>query len=151
MRYQNRHFMCGPTALANALEVYGKRVNQDEIAKVAGTTVEGTSLSQIKKAAKKYGFYGIPVKYKTEFDAEQVLVDNLYFPSPGHPIILCVDKWTHWITAIGTIGSKYIVVDGADDEYIRFYNSDELLLRWRFNAKYYGLIISDEEPGVPLD
>lgn len=141
--------MCGPAALTNALEVFGKRVNQDDIVKLSGTKniTEGLSMNQICRAAKKLGFYATPKKTRDFRTAWDYLTNDMFFW--GFPNILCVDNWSHWVTAVGGIGvncNKVLVADAADEEYVRYYSYTELEKRWNYKKRFYGISVGDVSP-----
>ena len=62
----------------------------------------------------------------------------------GHPVILCVDNWDHWVTAFGLLGPMTIhVADSADSELVKHYEPGELLARWKGPGKkaFYGIVV----------
>ena len=142
MRYQNTNFNCGPAALANALEVYGKKVTQEAIAAIAKTTTEGTDEAGLIRATKKNGF----VPYKIRMKIGSVAFNDLWIQlGLGRPVILCVDKWTHWVAAVGLVGRKVIISDPAYDDYVKYMSEDDLLTWWGYKKRFNGFIISDVE------
>lgn len=137
MRYQNSPFTCGAVALANALEACGTNVSQDKIARLAGTNSNGTTEKGIIKACQALYHYPYPFQLRKLNEALDKVDFFLYSNSP---VIVCVEKWTHWVTVIGKLGDQYIVSDGADENYIKYLSSDKLLEWWEYPYKrFYGI------------
>ena len=61
----------------------------------------------------------------------------------GRPIIMCVDKYEHWVSAVGLLGERVIVIDPADAELALSYSVGDLAKRWEGESKpaYLGLML----------
>ena len=137
VRYQARKFTCGPASISNAFSVFGVEIEEDTIAEVAQTSASGgTSDRGMKKAIQHFNFVAEPVQHRV---ADLALEDLKRRLSGGVPVILCVDQWSHWVTAIGRLGDTYIIVDPASKTLVLFLTTEQLLRRWRHDARYYGI------------
>lgn len=59
LNLQSRPYTCGPAALVMVMKRFGVEANEDELAELAGTTSEGTSLWGLAKATKAKGYEAI--------------------------------------------------------------------------------------------
>ena len=81
-QYHQKPSMCGPASLKMVADYYGVLASEDELAKIAGSTLEkGTTVKGIIRAAKKIGF--------NVFVKEDGTIDDLkYFVDNGIPVIV---------------------------------------------------------------
>lgn len=139
MRYQSKKFTCGPAAICNAMLVYGEYYQEDDLTKECKTTpLQGTSEAGVIAGIK---FTGRQVEVHKGRDS---LTSVMWVDTSirlGTPVILCVDKWGHWVTVIGAVGDKYLVADSANDRLILPYTSLELVDRWNYDSRYYGIAV----------
>lgn len=159
MRFQLGEEFCGPACITAATRALGNQVSQSKAAKLAGTTLEeGTDEDGIRRALLASGF--IPEHLGTSITrvARNWLVVKLRL---GYPVILCHGKqrWQHWVTAIGMLGSKFIVFDPARFEYrvnsgVQIISWQTLSRLWYANHKtrgkspaYYGVAVLTKENG----
>lgn len=152
MKYQTTPYNCGPAALQNAMKVLKHNVSQQKIAELAGTTEsEGTDEHGIIRAAVALG-HG--VDEVNERDASKAFGRVYGALLCGRPVVLCVDRWSHWVTLAGVCGTSIILVEPGGYAYstrengIGIYNKDRLLRRWRAarrvagrGPRYFGLAI----------
>lgn len=154
MRLQSAHALCGPASVANALRALGRNISEDKIAdavKKAGhggdgiPEQDGTAPSQIQRALEAVGFVGQPWTAGDGDDAWHALRSRLL---SGDPVLLPVDfdgdTMSHWLVAIGLLGDRVLVADGADPEIVVSYSEDQLRRRWKMDtdpARYYGMTI----------
>ena len=145
MRYQSLKAGCGPTALANALELYGIKRTEDEVAKLCGTTSAGTDHTGIVSALQNVGKYHGVIETKNASGARDALHYAICY---GRPVICCVDNWDHWVVAAGQLGERLLVLDSASTELCLVYpltGVGGFTDRWLKNAKrgggYYGIIV----------
>lgn len=141
MRYQSLKAGCGPTALANGLELLGIKRNEIELSTVAGTTPKGTDASGIVGAAKAAGRFPSTINTK---DSDFALYALHYYLCNGRPVIICVDKWDHWVVAAGILGERILVIDSANNELVLVYPPEKLTERWEKPGKgggYYGIVL----------
>lgn len=122
MRRQTADHDCGPTAIANALERYGKRFGLSGLRALCGTTDDGSDEDDIKRALLAYGC-GVDEHNGDDWrTAYAWLLESLVH---GRPVILCVDRWGHWITALGACGRDAIIYDPGRE------TGGTSVLRWK--------------------
>lgn len=157
MELQERAYSCGPAALRSALYMMGHKVREATIRKVAGTVTrgknQGTDEQGLIKAIEHYGHNAEEFQCKNGHTSWVSLLRSL---KKGHPVLLCIYNWDHWVAAIGTFGKRIIVFDpeptwttAKHKKYtgLQILSEDELCNRWRYyeksNDKYYhyGIII----------
>lgn len=146
MELQERLYSCGPAAVRSALYVLGHKTSEAAIRRQAGTTPDGTDERGIIRAIHHYG-------HKTrEHHTEAIKVAWDWLKTElrrGRPVLLCVDKWDHWVSAIGTLGSKVLIFDpdssmGQKRKYsgIKLYSEHELGSRWKYMGEGRGCYYS---------
>lgn len=142
MNYQSKEYYCGPAAIQNALEVHNVRVAQEKLALEGATTEEhGTPEEGMKRIILSEGFE--PDEYSTDLSVSAWgwLWNSLLM---GRPVVLCVDRWEHWVTAIGICGKKILVFDPARTEYnkrrngVRSVSREKLMHRWEAAKRVRG-------------
>lgn len=151
MRGQSHQNYCGPATIANLLRALriSKTVNENEIAKkvskISSVTepnpAQGTFETQILKVLNSYKLKAEPFTLHTPHPAVCVLRDNLRL---GRPVALCVDNDSHWLAAIGLLGTNVVIADSADNEIVSVYSELELAGRWETATdpkRYYGIIV----------
>jgi predicted double-glycine peptidase len=152
LRYQKTEYHCGPAAVQNALAVIGIKVSQDRLAAAAGTTEEhGTDQEGIKRAIISAGRSFDEHATDTERVAHGWLWYSLMV---GRPVVLCVDRWAHWVVAVGVLGKRAVLFDPAryrhnTDRLGTFtLPKDRLLKRWKAAHRvagsepaYYGIAV----------
>lgn len=141
MKRQGKSYWCGVASIANALEVLGIRRSQREVARLCHVSpAAGTNETEMKRALLANG---AQVDEHTTTDnaaalswASNHLVDN-------GPVILCVDDDEHWVTLIGTCGSRFIMFDPSRNVGIEVHDWFTLPTRWvNSDGEFYGLGIS---------
>jgi hypothetical protein len=114
---QPNSWQCGPFALKHGLLAYGIFAHEDLLAKVAGSTVElGTDDRQLAKTARDYGCNLLVERYRTAFAAKRALRRHL---AVHIPVLLCLDQWDHWVTAVGADDTHVVVLDSHYDTVVR--------------------------------
>lgn len=103
---------CGPTAIANALRALGKKLPLEPIVKLCGTTPNGTDAPQMKHALWTLGYQYEECGVSDDRLARGWLISHV---SLGHPVILCVDNWEHYVCVVGQIGQRYLLCDSEND------------------------------------
>lgn len=142
MRFQSNRSSCGPAALHNALAALGIARSEDELIKLCKQKPSGTSLQGLLGAMKSIpGVLGEPTKWRNEKDA--VVGVWYYISERGRPLILCVDNWDHWVACTGHLGTRFAVVDSADNALVTYYTGPELCNRWAHKDRsgYYGIVV----------
>lgn len=139
MRYQSKKSGCGPNALFNALQLLGVKRSEDELATLCGTDIKGTDTDGLVAALDNIGIkHGeIRLIHTLSDAASSVLHHRL---CNGSPVLACVDKWDHWVTVAGFLGSRFLVLDGASVEGTLIYSESDFATRWchpRFG--FYGI------------
>lgn len=111
MHFQQTEWSCGPASVQNALEVLHRRVSQASLYEVCGTTEgDGTDEDGIKRALLANRCTVDEWRSSCWRDSERWLRLSL---RAGRPAILCTDRWSHWVCAIGMVGADVLVFDPA--------------------------------------
>jgi ABC-type bacteriocin/lantibiotic exporter with double-glycine peptidase domain len=150
MPYQRKPGYCGPAALQTALQVHGKRLGQDRLAKLCGTDEDGTDEHGLISAITELGFGFEELCIRDKNEARSAL---LRF-APVAPIILCVDDYDHWVVVAGQCGRRLWLFDSTREPWNAHNLGRQCLLpktitrRWKASkratedgASYYGLAI----------
>ncbi len=128
---QPNNWQCGPFALKHALIMLGKIVNEKELSRIAGTHWwSGTDEIKLGRAAKKYGAQLKFIRRKHALNAKRELLLSL---KRGHPALLCVDNWNHWVTVVGAERGKFIYVDSRKEPVVCIDSWKALKKRWVYN------------------
>lgn len=147
MRYQKHPWSCGSAAVVNALRCFGKRVSESRISQAAETSEkDGTTEDGITEALRQFGASA------THYDSDEAtrswewlrgrLMDDT-------PVILCVDSWQHWVTAVGVIGNRVIMVDPANtqknvsENSVHVLGRKEMMKRWKNGreSRFFGISV----------
>jgi hypothetical protein len=145
---QPNRYECGPFALKHALAVLGVFAEERRIASLAGTTTAGTDEIQLARAAVRYGC-DLPTRRVSDPEtARDALVREL---SAGHPVLTCVDEWSHWIAVASERDGRFVIADSAEDSVFRVVGWDELRQRWGLRSHESGVEadLFDLNPVVP--
>lgn len=130
MQFQSKPHWCGPASVYNALKLvkYRGPLNQRMLARIAESSeASGTDEHGIHEALIKLGVDWADFGLDTGSEAWRTLREQLRF---GHPVILCLDNWQHWATAVGVLGNFVLVFDPGN---------------WGYNMKRNGLIRCSEK------
>jgi len=152
MRYQQIPYSCGAAATVNALRCFGMRIPERVIRSRANTTQQGTSELGIVAALESFGLTGISFNVKKEkqypnlrLRAMNQLSTNV---SAGHPVIICTQNFQHWVTIIGKIGDRFVLIDPANTNENKKENSVHVLSQatlsnmWKSkNGIYSGIVV----------
>ncbi len=106
-------YFCGPAALYHAILCYGDRANIRELARLAGTTREGTDEVQLSQAARELGFRLGHELCRTPAETYERLRHLL---RERVPVIVCVDSLSHWVTVVRSTARHVWVADTDADE-----------------------------------
>ena len=153
MKLQEHPAFCGPAALQAALEIYGYKRSQRYLATLCGTKKGGnkrggTTHQGILRGITRCGFSAIE---RTEWPSPGDLLRSTLFTLG--PVVLCVDQWEHWITAIGVVPNDKILVWEPGNYYksgLLCVHKHKLLKRWKAGPKtsgvpegqYYGIVVT---------
>lgn len=145
MRYQSNRASCGPASLHNALAALGIKRSEDELIALCKQTKDGTSSAKLVAAIKAVSTaaqptYGEAIKWR---DIESGVVGLWYIVSErGRPVILCVDKFEHWVACVGYLGGRFMVVDSAEIGLVFYYTKEELEKRWEGpSGGFHGIVV----------
>lgn len=106
---QPNNWQCGPFALKHALLALGVFAHEDELAAIAGSSpATGTDEVGLGRAASAYRTELRVVRRRTAPAARGVLSRWL---RRGVPVLLCVDQWDHWVTAVGHDEKEIVLLD----------------------------------------
>jgi len=130
---QPNDYTCGPFALKHALIMLGRTVDEKEIARIAGTHWwAGTDEIKLGRAARRYDCELKFVRRKNALRARRELLLAL---KRGHPVILAVDNWDHWITVVGAERQKFVTIDSAAKPVVCVETWRGLKRRWVLREK----------------
>lgn len=146
MKFIEHGFTCGPASIRNALRCLGLRCSEKKIAQLCGTSsYRGTSGRKMIIGLQALGFKVNRINLRDRKKALQNLASALRRSSP---VILCVDRDDHWITAIGQLGERVIIFDSGTDPFNLRENGVHVLSprclakRWINNGGiFYGLAV----------
>lgn len=140
MKYQTRSYTCGPAAAVNALRLYGLRLPEAQIAKLAGTTNEGTDERMLMRALRKLGCSPSAVSL-TSTVRKRV--------AAGIPVIIHLDEEAHWVAVIGCLGPNLIAFDSwrskdnVEENGVRVITPEEL------GGKVFGICVKKPLDTIP--
>lgn len=149
MHFQTNGYSCGPAAVQNALLVHHRRVSQRSLRALCETNeVEGTDEQGVLRALLAYGYAPDEWSGDVARDAERWLLASLI---AGRPVVLCVDRWEHWVTLIGAVGRQVVLYDPARGvERLRVLRWSDLRKRWEAarrdrgrSPRFYGVGVGD--------
>lgn len=142
---QPNAWLCGPFALKHALLTVGIFEDEWSIARDAGTDQDGTDEIELAKAARVYGCdLGMLRRHHAE-DARGELIRCLV---EGHPVLLCVEQWDHWVTVVHHENGVFVLFDSRDPAVIREVAWGWLAEKWRYREES-GEAHYDLHPLVP--
>lgn len=123
-------WQCGPFALKHALLMMGVFADENEISRLAGTSKkEGTDEHQLERAARKYRCRLLKIR---RLNFKRARRDMHRFLRRSIPVLICVDKWGHWITVARSEHGRYIVMDSQDKSVVSVLSPRQLRNRWLY-------------------
>jgi len=150
MSYQSNPAWCGPAALQNALKIHGVRVGQGKLAKLLGTSDDGTDEHDLIGALDRLGCQWHELNTRNKNEARRWLIKF----APVAPLLLCVDSWDHWITVAGCCGPRLWLLDSSNEPWNTCglgrwpLTPKTILKRWRATRRaavgdglYYGIAV----------
>ena len=149
---QPNRWQCGPFALKHALVTLGIFAPEGLITEIAGTDPgEGTDERQLRKAARRFHCDLTPIRRHQPELARGELLRHL---RRGHPCLLCVREWAHWVTVVKAEAGKFIVLDSEDSAVLTIYSWRQLRAIWVYHErdehdKRYVATIYDLYPVIP--
>ncbi len=117
---------CAPAALATVLRLWGIDATESEVARLAGTSLLGTSMAQLIVAAQGFGMNGVELAptwaQMQRMNRPGVLATWLYYDTSKAP---------HAIALLGMDESSVTIADPAFGEIIQVNKRDFLDRYWR--------------------
>lgn len=138
MRYQQLTFSCGAGAVVNALRALGVRIDERRVRTLASTTTDGTDEIGVMSAVRGLGHSASEFSGTSRNHAWRWLHGALL---QGSAVIISVDSWSHWVTCIGLLGDRVILIDPAKvksnmrENGIHVLSKNRLIARWRSSRK----------------
>lgn len=130
---QPNSWQCGPFALKHGLLAYGIFAHEDALAEAAGSTATfGTDERQLTRTAREYGCVLQLERYRSMFTARRALARLL---ADHTPVLLCVDQWDHWVTAVGADEAHLVVLDSHYDTVVRLEPWEPFLRRLAYRHR----------------
>jgi ABC-type bacteriocin/lantibiotic exporter with double-glycine peptidase domain len=133
VRRQTADNDCAPTAIANAFEFHHCTVGLGAVRELVGTTDDGSDEHDVLRALLAYGCAVDEFKSDSARDSFKWVLDSVQH---GRPVLLCVDRWDHWVTVIGGAGRQVTIYDPARETggtfVLRF---KDLRPRWEASRK----------------
>ncbi|MGH7547134.1 MAG: hypothetical protein ACREMM_03030 [Gemmatimonadales bacterium] len=148
---QPNSWTCGPFALKHALLAFGVFAREDDLARVAGSTERhGTDEPGLRRAARAHG-----VELRAQRERELRVADRELraWLGRGMPVLLCLDQWEHWVTAVAMDGEHVILFDSKYEAPLRAEPWEPVLARLACRRRYLRGIwtrtLYDLHPVVP--
>ncbi len=157
MKFQKRapdgtDYYCGPASLQNALRHLGVRVGQERVAKLCGTTPEGTDHEQLQAGVIQLGKRFEVISTNDAVEAWKNLGTAVFLLGP---VLMCVDRWAHWVCAYSYGVGRVCWFDPGKTPYNLAENGHhsatrgKLMKRWKaarrdakeFGHTYYGIVV----------
>lgn len=128
MRYQRNPYSCGAAAVVNALRCHGRRVSEIRVQALAGTTAaDGTGEQGIVAALRELGCGAASFETQSVTEAMTWLEGSM---EEGVPVIVCTQQLQHWVTVIGMVGTRFVVVDPSNSKRNRAENGVHVVPRF---------------------
>jgi hypothetical protein len=130
---QPNSWQCGPFALKHGLLALGIFSHEDDLSRVARSTEAlGTDESQLARAASSYGCDLDLVRRRTARGARRALAAWL---ARGVPVLLCVDQWDHWVTAVASDADRVVILDSYYPTVLRLEPWSQVLGRLAYRQR----------------
>lgn len=163
MRQQSSESACGFCATANALKALGfDEVDEatvarwvDRVRRAQHPGLDGLDEWNLGRALTEGApkRLGLTVRAVHVRDAQLASLALRGALEGGAVAVLAVDPVeregvyyaSHWVSAVGRVGERYLVADSADTEVVLSLTPSQLLLRWEMpgdSPSYYMLVIS---------
>ena len=124
-------WQCGPFALKHALVTLGVLKDEREISKLAGSHWwHGTDDLQLGRAARRFNCDLLMIRRHNERQARTELIRYL---RRGIPVLLCVDEWSHWLTAVNVEQGKFILLDSREKKVVTIADWPTLRRMWVYH------------------
>ena len=107
---QHNNWSCGPMSLRYCLARLGRDVSVEDIAELAYSTRAGTGELKLQRAAHVLGYHWHSHTLITAKSAKDTIERLL---KRGHALILCVEKWKHWVACLHHSHRGYLIFDSS--------------------------------------
>lgn len=114
--YHQKPSLCGPASLKMVMDYYSVSASEDELAKIAGSTLEdGTTIEGMIKAARHFGFKVLK-KEKASINDIKGLINK------GTPVIVrwFFDDWGHYSVVVDINKKKVVLMDPILKKFLIF-------------------------------
>jgi len=133
---QPNSWTCGPFALKHGLLALGVFAREDALASAAGSTEQhGTDEPGLRRAARLHGAELGVERWTNPRAARRAVVAWL---DRWVPVLLCLDQWEHWVTAVAADAEHVILFDSKYDAPLRAEPWAPLLERLACRRHYLG-------------
>ena len=133
---QPNSWTCGPFALKHGLLALGVFAREDALASAAGSTEQyGTDEPGLRRAARLHGAELRTERWTNAHAAHRAAVAWL---DRWVPVLLCLDQWEHWVTAVAADAEHVILFDSKYDAPLRAEPWAPLLERLACRRRYLG-------------
>lgn len=127
---QPNDWTCGPFALKHALIALGRLVEAQQIAATARSHWwSGTDEIRLARAAREFE---CDLVLERRSDPETARKQLVRFLREQTPVLLCVDKWEHWITVVRSDDRRFVVIDSTSEPVMNILTWAQLRARWRY-------------------
>lgn len=141
MNFQKNESYCGPASVRNALQIYRDRISQKKLADLGGTTKDGSDEEDIKRMILGAGYEVDEFSTDLRTAAWGWAWNSLLM---GRPVVLCVDRWEHWVSLVGLVGKNVLLFDPANNRWnvnrngLQVVYRDTLTRRWEAAKRVRG-------------
>jgi hypothetical protein len=147
---QPNSWQCGPFALKHALLGLGVFAHEDELARLARSDpTRGTDERQLARAARRFRATLPVARRGTVAGARQEIEGWL---ARGIPVLLCLDQWEHWVTAVAADARHVVLFDSKYDAPLLVTPWDEVAARLVYQERRvtaWTRALYDIHPTVP--
>jgi hypothetical protein len=102
--------------------------DEDTISGIAGARWwSGTDEFQLAKAARRFN---CELRFIRRYDPENARRELVSYLQRGIPVLLCVQEWGHWVTAVKEERGKFILLDSEDKAVLTILSWRDLKKTW---------------------
>lgn len=114
---QPNSWTCGPFSLKHGLLALGVFARADALTSAAGSTEQyGTDEPGLRRAARLHGAELGAERWTNPHTAQRA---TLAWLDRRVPVLLCLDQWEHWVTAVAADAEHVILFDSKYDAPLR--------------------------------
>ena len=140
---QRKSYDCGPKSLLNACTVAGIDLDEETVdIACAAHPIHGCDEGKLLRAC---DILEIQAEGRETVDPDEAYEWLSGCMVLGFPVILCVEDFEHWVTAVGMLGNSILIADPWKNK-VSSYSREEVLNWWCHSTEtppYYGIIIRD--------